>query len=103
MAELFFRNADSVGHSAAVVVDHLNVVLRNGRRTVENDREAGEAFAYFFQNVEAERRGNEDTLFVSGALFGFEFIRAVGSADSDSEGVNAGFLNEFFHFFGINV
>lgn len=30
VAELFFRNADSVGHFAAVFVYHFNVFLRNG-------------------------------------------------------------------------
>ena len=102
-AELFFGNADCVGHLAAVFVYHLYIVLRNGGRAVENDREAGEAFFTFVENVETERRRNEDSLFVSGALSGGEFVCAVGSADSDGEGVASGLGNEFFDFFGTGV
>ena len=101
--QLFFGNADSVGHLAAVVVDHLYVFLRNGRGSVENDGEAGQSLADFFENIESECGGNEDTLFVSRALFGFEFICAVGSSDRDREGVDARLFDEFFDFFGSGV
>ena len=102
-AELFFGDTDGIGHFATVLVDHLDVFLRNGRRTVENYREARETFFAFMKNVEAERRRNEDAFFVSGALSGGEFISAVRSTDSDSEGVAAGFGNEFLDLFGTGI
>ena len=66
-------------------IDLSNVFLRNGGSTVENDREAGESHADFFEDVEAKRRRNEDTLFVSCALCGSELVCAVAGADSDSK------------------
>ncbi len=102
-AELFFGNADSVGHFAAVVVDHLNVILRNGRRTVENDGEVRQSSAYVFEDIEAESGRNENAVGISRALIGFELVCAVRRSDSDSKRVYAGSANEFFDFFGSGV
>src|SRR5699024_7474976 len=41
VTELILRNADSIRHLAAMCVDLVNKLARNGRRTVQNDREAG--------------------------------------------------------------
>jgi len=103
MTELFFGNADSIGHLAAVGVNHLNVILRNGRRTVENDGEVRQSVANLFKNVKTECGRNEDTLFVSGALLGLEFVSAVRGTDSDCKRVNAGLGNEFFNFLRLGV
>lgn len=40
LTKLLFRNTHCVRHIAAVLVNHLNELLRNGRRSVQNDREA---------------------------------------------------------------
>ena len=54
LAELFFRNADCAGHIAAVLVDFRDELLRNGRRTMEHDREAGQLLGALFEHVEPE-------------------------------------------------
>ena len=102
-AELFFGYADSVRHFSAEFVYHFNVFLRNGRRTVQNYREVGEALGDFFENVETECGGNEYALFVERALFGLKLVRAVRSAYSDGKRVNARFGDEFVNFFGTGV
>ena len=102
-AELVFGNADGVGQVAAVGVDDLNVFRNDGRSAVQYDGEAGQAFGNFFEDVEAQRRRNEDALFVARALFRFEFIRAVAGADSDSQGIDAGAGYEFFYFFRTGI
>ena len=71
MTEFFFRNTYCVRELSAEGVDFLNIFLRNGGCAVKNDRESGESLAYFFENVETERRGNEDTVSVSCALSGW--------------------------------
>ena len=90
-AEHFFGDADSVGHFAAVLVDDGDAVLRNGRSAVQDDRETGQAFADFFEDIEAQLR----------FLAGFEFISAVAGADGDGEGIAAGFLGEFADLVGL--
>ena len=55
-AEHFFGNTDRVGHFAAELVDDCNAILRNGRCAVQDDRETGQAFADFFEDVEAQLR-----------------------------------------------
>ena len=42
LTQLLFGDTDGVGHLAAVGVDHLDVLLGNGGRTVQNDGEAGQ-------------------------------------------------------------
>ena len=103
LAELFFRNTNCVGEVTAEGVDFLNVFLRNGGSAVENDRETGKSLFDFSEDVETERRRNEDALFVSGALLSSELVSAVGSTDGDCERVNAGLGNEFFNFFRLGV
>ena len=73
-AELLFGDTYCVGKLAAESVDLSYVFLRNRGSTVENDRELGESLLDLFENVEAERGRNEDTLFVSCALSGCELI-----------------------------
>lgn len=67
LAQLGFGNTDGVGHMSAEFVDDRHLVLRNGRRAVEDDGEAGKPPADFFENVEAKL----------GILTGLEFISAV--------------------------
>ena len=43
LTKLIFRNADSILQGAAVLVDDLDIFLRNGGRSVQNDREARES------------------------------------------------------------
>ena len=103
MTELFFRNTNCVRELSAEGVDFLNIFLRNGGCAVKNYGESGESLAYFFENVETERRGNEDTVCISCALSGCELVCAVGCADGNSEGVDAGSANEVFNLFGLCV
>ena len=92
-AKKFFGNADCVGHLAAEFVNDFYPFLRNGRRTVENDRETGKSFFNFFKNIETK----------FGFVAGFEFICAVGSSDCDCKGVNSGSFYEFLNLFGSGV
>ena len=62
LTQLFFGNTDRIGHLAAVGVDHCNILLRNGGRTVQNDGEAGQTLGDFFQNVEAQSGGGPGCL-----------------------------------------
>ena len=70
---------------------------------MQNDREARQTLGDFVQNVEAQRRRNEDALFVAGALLGLELVSAVRGADGDSQRVNAGLGDELLDLFGTGV
>lgn len=90
-AEHFFGNTDRVGHFTAELVDDRNAILRNGRCAVQDDRETGQAFADFFEDVEAQLR----------FLAGFEFISAVACPDCDRKGIAPGFFDKFANFVGL--
>ena len=102
-AELFLGNTYCIGKVTAKSVDLFDVFLGNGGSAVENDRESGKSLFDFSENVETERRRNENALFVSGALLSGELVSAVRSTDGDGEGVNAGLGDEFFNLFGLGV
>ena len=103
LAQLLLRNTDSVGHLAAVFVDDLHELLRDGGRTVQHDGEAGQSLGDLFQYVKAQGRGNEDALFVARALLRRKFIRAVARADGDGERVAARLGDEFLDLLGTGV
>ena len=89
--KLILRNTDRILKSAAVAVDDLDIFLRNGGRSVKNDRESGKSSCYFCQDVQAKL----------GICAGFELVSAVACADGDSQGINACSLNELFDLIGI--
>ena len=93
LTELLFRDADGVFEGAAGRVDLADVFLRNGGRAVEDDREAGQAAGDFFEDVKAEMR----------VFAGLELVCAVGGADGDGEGVDAGRLDEFLNLVRVGV
>ena len=66
LTQLIFRNTDSIRHVAAVGVDDLYEFLRNRGGTMQNDREARQTLDALFQNVETQRRRNEDAFFIAG-------------------------------------
>ena len=72
--KLLLGNAYCIGELTAESVDLCNVFLGNRGCAVENDRELGKSLADLFENVEAERRRNEDALLVSCALCGSDTI-----------------------------
>lgn len=88
-AEHIFGNALCAGHTAAVLIDLCDEVLRNGRRAVQNNGESGQTFADFFEDVETKLR------------LTFELVCAVGSADCDCQRIDAGLADEFFDLVGI--
>ena len=94
LTQLLLGDTHGVGHLAAVLVDHLHVVLGHGRGAVENDGEAGQTLGDLLQHVEAQGRGNQDALLVAGALVGGELVSAVAGADGDGQGVTAGLGDE---------
>lgn len=54
--KLIFRNADCVNQLAAVLVDDLDIFLRNRRRAVQNDREARKSLRDFIKNIKTKSR-----------------------------------------------
>ena len=60
--QLLLGHADGVGHLAAVLVDHLHILLRDGGGAVQHDGEAGQTLGDLLQNVEAQRGRNKDAL-----------------------------------------
>jgi hypothetical protein len=87
-----------------MLVDDVNILLRHGRGSVEDDGEAGELLLDLVEDVECERRGNEAAgLGVAGALLGFELVCAVAGTDGDCEGVATGAGREVDDFLGTGV
>ena len=103
LTQLILGHADGVGHLAAVLVDHLDVLLRDGGGAVQHDREAGQTLGDFLQHVEAEGRRDQDALLIAGALLGLELVCAVAGADGDGQRVAAGLGDELLDFFGMGV
>jgi len=93
LTDLVLRNTNGVLDLATVLVDGLNVLLRNRRRTVENDGEARDAGLDLVEDIETKvglgaRRELDDT---------------VAGADGDSEGVDASALDEVDNLVGVGV
>ena len=88
LAKFAFGDTDSVGHVTAELVYDSNFVLGNGRCTVQNDREAGQSVADFFQDIQTKL----------GILTGLKFVSAVGRTDCDCKGVDTRLANEFLYF-----
>ena len=104
LAELLLGNTNSVGQLASVLVDDVDILLRNRRRSVEHDGEAGELLLDLFQDVEGQWRRNQTTgLRVTCALLGLELVSTVGSADGDSQRIAARTLAELDHLFGTSI
>ena len=104
LAELSFRNADSVRELAAELVDRVDLVLGNGGRSVKNDREAGELLLDGLEDVESQRRRNELAgLLVDSALLTRELVGAVARTDGNSERVAARLGSELNNLFGLRV
>ena len=70
---------------------------------MKNDRETGKSLDTLFQNVETKRRGNKDTVSVSGTLSCGELVCAVRSSDCDRKRVTSGSVYELFYFFGSGI
>ncbi|CDC62976.1 uncharacterized protein BN660_00108 [Clostridium sp. CAG:448] len=81
----------------------MHELLGNTGCAVQYDREAGQALGNLFQNVKAERRGNQYAVGVAGALLGLELVSAVAGADGNCQGVHAGAGDEFLDLFGARV
>ena len=103
LTQLLLRYADGVGHLAAVLVDHLHIVLRDGGRAVQHDGEAGQTLADLLQHVEAQGRRHQNALLVAGALLRLELIGAVAGADGDGQRVAAGLGDKLLHLLGAGV
>jgi len=93
LTDLVLGDTDGVLDLATILVDGLNVLLRNRRRTVENDGEAGDALLDLVEDIETEvglgaRRELDDT---------------VAGTDGDSEGVDASALDEVDNLVGVGV
>ena len=93
LSELGLWDTDGIWHVTAVLVDHLDVVLWDGGGTVENDWEAWELLLDLVEDVKPDL----------GLGAGWELVSAVGSADGDGEGVDAGLLDEVLNLFWAGV
>ena len=102
LAELLLRNTYCVRQFASVFVDHIYILLRNGRRAVENDREARKLLHYSVEYVKCQWRRNKTTgLRVTGTLLRSELVCSVAGTDGDSQAVAArtgGEINYLFRF-----
>ena len=87
LTQHFLGDADGIGHGTAVLVDHLDKLLRHGRAAVKDDGEIGQALAHFFQNVKPQL----------GLGAGLELISTVAGADGNGQRVYAGAGDELFH------
>ena len=76
-----------------MLVDDLDVFLRNRRRSVKNDRESGKSSGNLFQNIQTKLR--------LGA--GLELVSAVRGSDCDSQRINAGLLHKLFNLFRMRI
>ena len=83
LTQLILGNADSVGHLAAVFVDDLHEALGNGRSAVQNDREAGQTAGDLFEDVKAQGRRNENTVYGRSQSAFSEGGLAVGASMED--------------------
>ena len=78
LAELCLGDTDCIGQFTAVLINNLDILLRNGRRAVKYDRESGKLILDFLEHVERKWRRNEKPcLGVAFALLRFEFVCTV--------------------------
>ena len=90
-AQHILGNTDGVGHLAAVLVDGFHIVLVDGACAVEHNRETGQFFFDFFENVKAKL----------GFLTGFEFVSDVAVAYRDSKIIHGGSGEEILNLVGL--
>jgi len=93
LTDLVLRDTDSVLDLAAKLVDGLHVLLGNGGRAVENDREARDASLDLVKNVETQVR--------LGARR--ELHNTVARADGDGKRVHTGALDKVDDLVGVSV
>ena len=70
---------------------------------MEHDRKTRDALLDLFQDVETQRRRNQNAVGVLGALLGLELVGAVRGADGDGERIHAGLLDEIHDLVGLGV
>ena len=92
-AELIFADTDSIFELSAVGVDDGNLILRNAGRTVQNDRESGDALFDFSEDIQTD----------TGVVARLEFVSTMTGSDSDSQRINTGTFDEVFNFFRTGV
>ena len=91
--KLIFRNADGILQSSAVLVDDLDIFLRYGGSSVQNDREARQSLDDFVKDVETKLR----------LCARLELVSTVAGSDCDRKGVNTGLADELFNIVRIGV
>jgi len=93
LADLVLGDTDGVLDLATVLVDGLDVLLRNRGRTVENDGEARDALLDLVEDIETE----------VGLCARGELDDTVAGADGDGEGVDASALDKVDNLVGVGV
>jgi len=93
LTDLVLRNTNGVLDLATVLVDGLNVLLRNRRRTVENDGEARDAGLDLVEDIETK----------VGLGARRELDNTVAGADGDSKGVDTSALDKVDDLIGVGV
>jgi len=93
LTDLVFRDTNGVLDLATILVDGLNVLLRNRGRTVENDGEARDTLLDLVEDIETEvglgARGELDN--------------TVAGTDGDSEGIDTSALDKVNDLIGVGV
>jgi len=93
LADLVLGDTDGVLDLTTVLVDGLDVLLRNRGRTVENDGEARDALLDLVEDIETE----------VGLCARGELDDTVAGADGDGEGVDASALDKVDDLVGVGV
>ena len=98
LSQLILRNTYCIRHISAVLVDHLNEILRYRRRTMKNDREARRSL-----NASSERRN--EVVAEQGCHLHFlctdqlNFVSAMARSDCDSQESQPVLLRELLNLF----
>ncbi len=103
LAELLFGNADRVFQFAAIFVDFIHILLRNGRRAMKYNGKSRYTFFYFFQYIETQRRRNQSAVFVARTLLGFKFIGAMRSSNGNCQRIHSRTTHKSDHLIGIGL
>ena len=104
LAKLLLGNAHGSLQRTAVLVDRLDFLLGNRRRTVQHDGEARKLLLDGGQYVESQGRRNQTArLGIYGALLGGELVGSVRGSDRNGQRIHARLGHKIHDLFGFGV
>ena len=93
LTKLIFRNTDCILKRAAVCIDDLDIFLRDGGSSVQDDREARKPLGNLIEDIEAKLR----------LCARLKLVSTMAGSDCDGQRINAGLIDELFHVLRIRV